>query len=87
MLVRYANHEEIISAGQAFYMAQGDAPEALEECELIQFSPSEQLREGIEVITRNTQAMSSSNVAPSTRLEAARIAHHNARTEPTSSDR
>jgi hypothetical protein len=78
IIVRYADHEETISAGQAFYMPPGHAPEALEECELIQFSPSEQLREVIEVITRNAQSMNSGNAAPSTRLEAAEIARHNA---------
>src|SRR5579862_6557173 len=35
IVVRYADHEEMIEAGQAFYMAPGHAPEALEECELI----------------------------------------------------
>jgi hypothetical protein len=79
MLVRYADHEGTISAGQAFYMPPGHAPEALEACELIQFSPTERLHEVIEDITGNAQAMNSSNEAPSTRLEAAEIARHNAR--------
>src|SRR6266568_2951739 len=50
IVVRSADHEETIEAGQAFYMPPGHAPEALEECELIQFSPSTQMRETLHVI-------------------------------------
>jgi hypothetical protein len=45
IVVRYADHEEIIQAGQAFYMPPGHAPEALEACEIMQFSPSAAHRE------------------------------------------
>jgi LmbE family N-acetylglucosaminyl deacetylase len=34
-----------VEAGEAFYMAPGHAPEAVEGTELIQFSPAEQLAE------------------------------------------
>jgi hypothetical protein len=57
IVVRYADHEESIEAGQAFYMPPGHAPEALEECELIQLSPAEQMRETLDVMRRNMQAM------------------------------
>lgn len=43
MIVRYADHEEVVEAGEAFYMSPGHAPEAEEGTELIQFSPSDQL--------------------------------------------
>ena len=43
MIVRYADHEEVVEAGDAFYMAPGHAPEAEEGTEIIQFSPTEQL--------------------------------------------
>ena len=45
VIVRYADHEEILEAGDAFYMAPGHAPEAEEGTELVQFSPTEQLAE------------------------------------------
>src|SRR6476661_6079777 len=41
VIVRYADHEEVIEAGDAFYMAPGHAPEAEEGTELIQFSPAD----------------------------------------------
>jgi hypothetical protein len=57
ILVRYADREETIEAGQAFYMAPGHAPEALEEIELVQFSPSAQMRDTMNAMRRNAQAM------------------------------
>jgi hypothetical protein len=78
IVVRYADHEETISAGQAFYMPPGHVPEALEDCELVQFSPAAQLREVIEVMRRNAQAMAPGSAAPATRLETAEIARRNA---------
>jgi hypothetical protein len=43
MTVRYADHEEIIEAGDAFYMAPGHAPAAEEGTEIVQFSPAVEL--------------------------------------------
>jgi hypothetical protein len=51
--VRYADHEELVEAGQVFYMAPGHAPEYLEECELVQFSPSAEMNEAIAIMQRN----------------------------------
>ena len=45
VVVRYEDHEEVLEAGDAFYMPPGHAPEAEEGTELIQFSPSDQLAE------------------------------------------
>jgi hypothetical protein len=45
MIVRYADHEEVIEAGDAFYMPPGHAPEAEEGTEIVQFSPAKQLAE------------------------------------------
>ncbi len=73
ILVRYADHEELIEEGQAFYMAPGHAPEALEACELVQFSPTPEIYDVIAVISRNAQAMNPDAVAPSSRLNAAEI--------------
>lgn len=45
VIVRYDDHEEVLEAGDAFYLSPGHAPEAEEGTELIQFSPSDQLAE------------------------------------------
>jgi hypothetical protein len=45
MVVRYDDHEEVIEAGDAFYMPPGHAPEAEEGTEIVQFSPAAQLAE------------------------------------------
>ena len=57
IVVRYADHEETIDAGQAFYMAPGHVPEALDEIELLQFSPTEAYRIVDEVMQRNMATM------------------------------
>ncbi len=77
IVVRYADHEEMINAGQAFYMAPGHVPEALEHCELVQFSPADQMKDVIAMIQRNAQAMNPSGGAPSTRRETAEILRRN----------
>jgi len=43
MTVRYADHEEVIEAGDAFYMPPGHTPAADAGTELIQFSPTDLL--------------------------------------------
>ena len=45
LIVRYPDREEIIEAGDAFYMPPGHAPEAEEGTEFVLFSPTEQLAE------------------------------------------
>jgi hypothetical protein len=58
-------------------MAPGHVPEALEDCELVQFSPTDQMKEVIATMQRNTQVMNPSGGAPSTRRETAEILRHN----------
>ena len=43
LTVRYADHEEVIEAGDAFYMPPGHAPKAEAGTEFIQFSPANEL--------------------------------------------
>jgi mannose-6-phosphate isomerase-like protein (cupin superfamily) len=42
--VRYPDHEEVIKAGEAFYLPPGHAPEATAGTEIIQFSPTDQIQ-------------------------------------------
>lgn len=39
MRMKYSDHDEIINAGEVFYMQPGHIPVAEEDCELVTFSP------------------------------------------------
>jgi len=41
LLMRTADGDQVYEAGQAFYWAPGHAPMALEDCEYVDFSPTE----------------------------------------------
>jgi mannose-6-phosphate isomerase-like protein (cupin superfamily) len=43
MIVRYDDHEEVLEAGDAFYMSPGHAPEAEAGTEFVMFSPAAEL--------------------------------------------
>ncbi|GAA1150859.1 hypothetical protein GCM10009630_56560 [Kribbella jejuensis] len=55
LIVRYPGGEEIVEAGDAFYLPPGHAPEAEEGTELVQFSPTEQLAETEAAIAKALQ--------------------------------
>ena len=40
--ILYADHEEVIKAGEIYYMSPGHIPVAEEECSIIEFSGSEE---------------------------------------------
>ena len=54
---QFADHEEVFEAGDAFYLPPGHSPAAEAGSELVQFSPSEELREVDAVMSKNMQAM------------------------------
>jgi hypothetical protein len=54
---RFADHEEVFEAGDAFYLPPGHVPLADAGSELVQFSPSEQLQEVDAVMRQNMLAM------------------------------
>ena len=56
VIVRYDDHEEVLEAGDAFYMAPGHAPEAEAGTELVQFSPAQELAEVEAAIMKSMQA-------------------------------
>jgi hypothetical protein len=43
--MKTAHGDEVYEAGQAYYWAPGHAPEALEDCEYVDFSPTVKFRE------------------------------------------
>ena len=55
VIVRYADHEEVVEAGDAFYMAPGHAPEAEAGTEIVQFSPAKELAAVVEAIKKVMQ--------------------------------
>jgi hypothetical protein len=53
LVYRYANEEDVITAGQAYYARPGHTPRMLAGTEVIEFSPTGQLRETIDAVIRN----------------------------------
>jgi mannose-6-phosphate isomerase-like protein (cupin superfamily) len=54
---RFDDHEEVLEAGDAFYLPPGHIPIVEAGTEYIQFSPSEELHRVSETMTRNFEAM------------------------------
>jgi hypothetical protein len=55
--IRYADHEEVVNAGDAYYMAPGHLPIYDEDTELVEFSPKGTYQATMEVAARNIGAM------------------------------
>src|SRR3954454_97763 len=53
----FADHDEVIEAGEAFYVPAGHTQRVEADTEIVQFSPSAELHEVSETIQRNMQAM------------------------------
>lgn len=45
LTIRYADHEEVLEAGDAFYLPPGHVPAAQAGSEFVQFSPAQELAE------------------------------------------
>ena len=58
--VVYADHEEVIEAGEAFYMLPGHTARASDGAEFVAFSPTAELRITEDAMARNMQALQSS---------------------------
>jgi mannose-6-phosphate isomerase-like protein (cupin superfamily) len=54
---RYADHEEVCEAGEAYYAPPGHTPSATAGSEFLMFSPAEELRAVEAAINQNMQAM------------------------------
>jgi hypothetical protein len=52
---RFADHDEVVEAGDAFYLPPGHIPTAEAGSEYVQFSPSEELRTVAEAMKANMQ--------------------------------
>jgi hypothetical protein len=54
---RFADHDEVFEAGDAFYVPPGHAPVAEAGSEFVQFSPRDELRTVQAAMANNMQAM------------------------------
>jgi glyoxylate utilization-related uncharacterized protein len=54
---RFEDHDEVVEAGDAFYLPPGHVPIVESGTEFIQFSPAEQLHEVDEVMRKNALAL------------------------------
>ena len=57
MRIRYPDREEILEAGDAYYMEPGHLPLFEEDTEIIEFSPKGEYQKTMEVVARNMAAM------------------------------
>ena len=58
MRVRYADHEEVVTAGEAYHMAPGHNVLMEEDCAVVEFSPKgEDYQKMWEIASRNMAAM------------------------------
>jgi hypothetical protein len=53
----YADGEDVIEAGEAYYAPPGHTPAADPGTETVEFSPSEELRKTMAVVMRNAEAL------------------------------
>ena len=54
----YQDHDEVISAGEAYFAPPGHRVECLEDAETVEFSPTADFQKTMEVATRNLEAQS-----------------------------
>jgi hypothetical protein len=53
MRIKYADHEEIVTAGEVYYLAPGHNVVTEEDCEIVEFSPKGEYQKTMEVAARN----------------------------------
>ena len=61
MTVSYADREEVIAPGEAFYMTPGHTPAAIAGTEFVQFNPTDQLALSEAVMAKNVEEMRTQN--------------------------
>ncbi len=57
MRIKYADRDEVYTAGDLFYMEPGHVPVIEEDVEVVEFSPTTQFQQTVEVVSRNMAAM------------------------------
>jgi len=54
--IKYADRDEILKAGDIYYMAPGHIPVIEEDCELAEFSPAGEYQKTMECVAANMAA-------------------------------
>ena len=52
----FADRDEVFEAGDAYYAPPGHTPEIFAGTEVVEFSPTEELQQTLEVVTKNMEA-------------------------------
>jgi hypothetical protein len=63
IIFRYADHDEVYTAGDAYYGAPGHLPLLFAGTELVEFSPTGALNETMSVIGKNLEAARAAGLA------------------------
>jgi len=63
IIFRYADHDEVYTAGDAYYGAPGHLPLLFARTELVEFSPTGALNETMSVIGKNLEAARAAGLA------------------------
>jgi hypothetical protein len=53
---KFGDREETYETGDAYYIPPGHTPMLYERTEVVEFSPTKELEETIEVVTKNMEA-------------------------------
>lgn len=57
LVYHYADHDDVIEGGQAYYAAPGHLPEIFAGTEVVEFHPTDELSKTMEVVERNMAEM------------------------------
>ena len=57
MRIKYRDREEVVSAGDLYYLPPGHIPVVEEQIEVVEFSPKGEYQKTLEVIRRNMAEM------------------------------
>ncbi len=57
MRLKYADHDEVVNAGEAFYMQPGHIPVTETDCELVWFSPKGETKKVMDALLRARETM------------------------------
>jgi len=55
MRIKYADREEVVTAGEAYHMPPGHSVVVEEDCEIVEFSPKGEYQKTMEVAARNME--------------------------------
>ena len=56
LIYKYADSEDVITTGEAYYAKPGHTPMIFAGTEVVEFSPTDKLKETMEVVMKNVQA-------------------------------